>query len=304
MIYVPTGQDDVFAVSVDTGEILWEYKAHLDQTISRRLLRLGEPRRRARRRQGLHRPARRHARRARPEDRPGRLEDAGRALAGRLLDHRARRSTSTAWSITGVSGGEFGIARQRHRLRRDDGQAEAGASTRSPARARPATTRGRRTTTRGSTAARRSGRRRRSIPKLGPALLLDRQRGPDNDGSARAGENLFTASIVALDVKTGKLKWYYQMVHHDIWDYDAPSPTILFDAEVDGKDVHGIGEAEKTGWLYLLDRETGKPLLPDPGDSRCRRTPTRRRAPTQPIPSLPAVRPARRLRRAVRRSRR
>ena len=88
MIYVPTGQDDVFAVNVDTGEILWEYKAHLDQTISRRLLRLGEPRRRARRRQGLHRAARRQARRARPEDRPGRLEDAGRALAGRLLDHR------------------------------------------------------------------------------------------------------------------------------------------------------------------------------------------------------------------------
>ena len=72
-------------------------------------------------------------------------------------------------------------------------------------------------------------------PELGTLYFSTGNAGPDNNGSSRAGDNLFTASIVALDVKTGKLKWRYQMVHHDIWDYDAPSPTILFDAEMDGK---------------------------------------------------------------------
>ena len=113
-------------------------------------------------------------------------------------------------------------------------------------------------------------------PELGMLYFTTGNAGPDNDGSQRAGKNLFTASMVALDVQTGKLKWWYQMVHHDIWDYDAPSPTILFDANVDGKEVKGIGEAEKTGWVYLLNRETGKPLFPTP-EKKCRRRSTRRR---------------------------
>ena len=89
------------------------------------------------------------------------------------------------------------------------------------------------------------------------------------------------------------------MVHHDIWDYDAPSPTVLFDAKVDGDDVHGIGEAAKTGWLYLLNRETGKPLFPITRDAG----PAEREAedvadPADPV--LRAVRPARAVAGAVR----
>ncbi len=80
-------------------------------------------------------------------------------------------------------------------------------------------------------------------------------------GCSRPGDNLFTASIVALDVKTGKYKWHFQQVHHDIWDYDAPNPVMLFDAKVDGKMRKGLAQASKTGWLYILDRETGKPLI-------------------------------------------
>jgi quinohemoprotein ethanol dehydrogenase len=96
--------------------------------------------------------------------------------------------------------------------------------------------------------------------------------------------------MVALDIKTGRLRWYYQMVHHDIWDYDAPSPTVLFDAAINGKLVHGIGEAEKTGWLYLLDRTTGRPIFPIPErtvpqDSR------QQTYPTQPFPSTQAFVP-------------
>jgi alcohol dehydrogenase (cytochrome c) len=74
------------------------------------------------------------------------------------------------------------------------------------------------------------------------------------------------------------------MVHHDIWDYDAPSPTVLFDATIGGKTVHGIGEAEKTGWLYLLNRETGKPLFPTP-EQPVPQNAHQKTSPTQPIPS-------------------
>jgi quinohemoprotein ethanol dehydrogenase len=75
------------------------------------------------------------------------------------------------------------------------------------------------------------------------------------------GDNLFTSSFVALDINTGQLKWFYQMVHHDIWDYDCPSPPLMFDTTLNGQPRHGIAEACKTGWVYELDRTNGKPLV-------------------------------------------
>ena len=101
---------------------------------------------------------------------------------------------------------------------------------------------------------------------------------PDLNGSKREGDNLFTASIVAVDAETGKYRWHYQQVHHDIWDDDGPSPVVLFD--VDGK--KGLAQASKTGWLYLLDWETGEPLRQS-SRRRCRSS--RRRRP--PIRSRP-----------------
>ena len=123
VIYVPTGQDDVFAVSADTGEILWEYKAHLDQTISvvccgweSRGVALGEGKVYIGQLDGI-------ARRPRSEDRPGRLEDAGRALAGRLLGHRSAALHQRHGRHRRLRR-RVRHARQRHRLRRDDGEAE------------------------------------------------------------------------------------------------------------------------------------------------------------------------------------
>lgn len=75
------------------------------------------------------------------------------------------------------------------------------------------------------------------------------------------GQNLFATSIVALDARTGEYKWHFQQVHHDIWDYDCPSPPALFDTTINGQVRQGIGEACKTGWLYLLDRTNGTPLV-------------------------------------------
>jgi alcohol dehydrogenase (cytochrome c) len=119
-------------------------------------------------------------------------------------------------------------------------------------------------------------------PELGLLYFSTGNASPDLNGSKREGDNLFTASIVAVDAKTGKYRWHYQQVHHDIWDYDGPSPVVLFD--VDGK--KGLAQASKTGWLYLLDRETGKPLLPIP-EQPVPQNAAQKTSATQPIPSYP-----------------
>ena len=98
-------------------------------------------------------------------------------------------------------------------------------------------------------------------PDLGLLYVAVGNPSPDLDGTVRAGDNLYTESIVALDVKTGQHKWHYQEVHHDIWDYDAISPNVLFDVQVNGKTVKGLGQAGKTGWVYLLDRTNGQPIV-------------------------------------------
>jgi len=77
---------------------------------------------------------------------------------------------------------------------------------------------------------------------------------PDLDGSVRPGDNLFTDAMVAIDARTGKTKWYYQTVPHDVWDLDATSPSVL--TMLNGKKV--VLHAGKTGWLYIVDAATGK----------------------------------------------
>ena len=83
---------------------------------------------------------------------------------------------------------------------------------------------------------------------------------PDLDGSVRLGDNLYTDSIVALDVRSGKLRWYYQEVKHDLWDYDATSNVVLFDVHVNGRTIPAAGQASKVGWFFIVDRRTGKLL--------------------------------------------
>jgi alcohol dehydrogenase (cytochrome c) len=97
------------------------------------------------------------------------------------------------------------------------------------------------------------------------------------------GMNLFSSSMVAVSLNKGEYRWHFQQVHHDIWDYDCPSPTLLFDVEMDGVMRKGIAEACKTGWLYLIDRTNGTPLV---GITE-KKVPQNKWAntwPTQPIP--------------------
>jgi alcohol dehydrogenase (cytochrome c) len=98
-------------------------------------------------------------------------------------------------------------------------------------------------------------------PDLGLLYFSTGNPGPDFNGAVRAGDNLFSASIVAVEAKTGRYRWHFQQVHHDIWDYDAPSPVVLFDLEIGGQTRKGLAQPSKTGWVYILDRVTGRPLI-------------------------------------------
>jgi len=97
-------------------------------------------------------------------------------------------------------------------------------------------------------------------PELGLIYLGIGNPSPQMDDVTRPGDNLYTVSLVALVAETGKLRWYYQQVPHDMWGLDVASPPVLFDAEVDGQRVPAVAEAGKTGWLYVLDRRDGKLL--------------------------------------------
>ncbi|MDR2874489.1 MAG: PQQ-binding-like beta-propeller repeat protein, partial [Methylobacillus sp.] len=98
-------------------------------------------------------------------------------------------------------------------------------------------------------------------PKLGLLYFGTGNPSPQMDDVSRPGDNLYTVSLVALDVATGKLRWHYQLVPHDIWGYDVASPPVLFNFKRDGKTIPAVGHASKMGWFYVLDRATGKLLL-------------------------------------------
>jgi quinohemoprotein ethanol dehydrogenase len=106
------------------------------------------------------------------------------------------------------------------------------------------------------------------------------------NGNARGhGKDLFTESVVALHLDTGKMAWYYQEVHHDIWDYDtAANPLVLFNLNIKGQDRQAVASMGKTGWVYLLDRITGKPILGIP-EKKVPQMASQHTYPTQPIPN-------------------
>ena len=111
---------------------------------------------------------------------------------------------------------------------------------------------------------------------------------PDHYGGLRPGDNRYANSLVALRASTGEVVWHFQMVHHDLWDYDLPSPPALVVLERDGEQVPAVVQSTKMGYLFVLHRETGEPLFP------IVEVPVPRSdvagevaSPTQPIPVLP-----------------
>ena len=129
-------------------------------------------------------------------------------------------------------------------------------------------------------------------------FTMDEQRGhlyvplaspiPYAYGGDRGGANLFANSLVAVDIRTGEYVWHFQTIHHDLWDHDPPAPPVLFDVPRDGGTIPALGVTTKSGYLYILDRETGEPIFgveerPVPQSD----VPGEQTFPTQPIPVNP-----------------
>ena len=109
---------------------------------------------------------------------------------------------------------------------------------------------------------------------------------PNYDGSSRKGINLFTNSIVALDIETGRLRWHRQVIHHDIWDWDLMTGPTLFDVNLNGKPIKGLASLAKVCYVYALNRETGEPIFPivETAVPTTTDMPGEQVWPTQPIP--------------------
>ena len=111
---------------------------------------------------------------------------------------------------------------------------------------------------------------------------------PDFYGGERRGDNLYSSSVVALHASTGKLAWYFQVVHHDIWDYDVPAQPVLVNVQRGRREIPAVIVATKMGHIFVLNRETGKPLFPVE-ERRVPQgaAPEEELSPTQPFPVLP-----------------
>jgi len=288
IMYISTGNDDVFALDAKTGQILWEHWSQIGQTISticcgwlNRGLAMGE---------GMLFIAQLDANMVALDIKTGKevwrtpVEDwhngYGMTAAPLYCDGIV---------YTGITGGEFGIRGRLTALDAKTGKILWRAYT-LPAPGEP----GGDSWPGGTTHYSRGGASIWNTPALDPELGLVYfavgNCGPDYDGSMREGDNLFCASVLAVNAKTGAYAWHFQQVHHDIWDYDAASPVLLFDTVVNGQARKAAAQAGRTGWVYILDRTNGKPLLgieerPVPQEPR------QKTAKTQPFPIGDAIVP-------------
>jgi alcohol dehydrogenase (cytochrome c) len=279
--YVSTGANDVFALSVDTGDILWQYEAKLDPNITSVCCGWNN--------KGV----------AISEDKVfiGQLD--GKLLA---LD---RATGKIAWSIQaerwqenfsitaaplyvnnmviiGFAGGDRGTRSRLKAYDAKDGRLIWTFYT-IPGPGEP----GHDTWPKDNDAWKYGGAAIWQTPAvdldLGLLYFSTGNAAPDYNGAFRAGDNLYAASMLAIELATGKYRWHFQQVHHDIWDYDAVNPVILMDVTAGGRTRKAIAEVGKTGWAYILDRETGKPLI-GIDEKPVPQEPRQKTAATQPFP--------------------
>ena len=111
---------------------------------------------------------------------------------------------------------------------------------------------------------------------------------PGGFGGDRGGANLFGNSVVAVDIQTGEYRWHFQTIHHDLWDADPPAPPVLFDIAGDAGPIPALGVTTKSGYLYILNRETGAPVFGVEERAGAQSdVPGEATSPTQPIPVKP-----------------
>jgi alcohol dehydrogenase (cytochrome c) len=259
VVYIITGADDVFAISVDNGTLLWTYEAHLDPAIdticcgwTNRGVAIGE---------GKVFFGQLDGKLVALDQTTGAVEWS--TQAERWQEGYSITSAPLYYDgmvITGFAGAEFGVRGRVKAYDADDGSLTWTFYTvPGPGEI------GHETWPQDNDVYLYGGGTVWQTPAVDPALDLvyfsTGNPGPDFNGNIRPGDNLFTTAIVAVDGHTGEYRWHFQQVHHDIWDYDAPSPVLLFDIEIDGEMRRAAAEPSKTGWVYILDRETGEPLI-------------------------------------------
>ncbi|MES3008016.1 MAG: hypothetical protein V4751_09620 [Pseudomonadota bacterium] len=125
-------------------------------------------------------------------------------------------------------------------------------------------------------------------PELGLVYIPTNPPTVDYYGGFSPGDNLFGTSLIALDVETGERRWHFQLVHHDIWNYDVPTAPVLLDVTIDGERIPAVAQATKQSILFAFNRETGEPLWPiEERPVPESHVPGEFASPTQPFPTKP-----------------
>jgi alcohol dehydrogenase (cytochrome c) len=302
--YISTGANDVFALSLDGGEILWQYDAKLDPNITSVCCGWNN--------KGV----------AISEDKvfigqlDGKLVALDRSTGKVVWSIQAERWQEN-FSITaaplyvdnkvliGFAGGDRGTRSRLKAYDAKDGRLIWTFYT-IPGPGEP----GHATWPKDNDSWKYGGAAIWQTPavdlELGLVYFSTGNAAPDYNGAFRAGDNLYAASMLAIELATGKYRWHFQQVHHDIWDYDAVNPVVLMDVNMAGRPStlrepqgrpeqsrgatglragtrKAIVEVGKTGWAYILDRETGKPLI-GIDEKPVPQEPRQKTAATQPFP--------------------
>jgi quinohemoprotein ethanol dehydrogenase len=292
IMYIPTGNDDVFALDAKTGRKIWEYNSDIPQVND--TVCCGWDNRGVAAGQGLIFSGQLDGSFVAMDQKTGKI-----AWRTQLEDYKDGYAITGATRyfdgivFTGMSGGEYGVrgriygldaatGKEIWRFYTVPGPGDIGSDTwpmndPDPVKANIYL---------------RGGATVWQAPAIDPDLgmmYFTTGNASPWEGSLRPGDNLFTASMVALDYKTGKYRWHFQQVKHELWDYDMPNPPVLFDQTYNGVMRKGVYECGKTGWCYFLDRTNGEPLIgmeykqvppdPQPGASQ-----NQSASPVQPYP--------------------
>jgi quinohemoprotein ethanol dehydrogenase len=283
-IYISDGADDVFAMDAGTGRVIWTYEPHLPPDPLGEVVCCGWDNRGVALGDGMVFVSQLNGDQVALDQETGKVAwqtKIEKAQAGFSITSAPLYYDGKVY--VGGSGGEYGIRGRLTALDAQTGKIEwRFYTTPGPGEI------GHDTWPQTGDAWKHGGASLWNTPTVDPKLneiYFSTSNASPWVGSERKGDNLFTASIVALNAETGEYKWHYQQVHHDLWDFDSPSPTVLFDGEMNGEMREGIGEPSKTGWVYLVDRKTGTPIYPIP-EVKVPQDPSENTSTTQPEPTM------------------
>jgi quinohemoprotein ethanol dehydrogenase len=287
-IYIPDGADDVYAMNASTGKVLWTYEPHLPPDPLGEVVCCGWDNRGVAIGDGMVFVSQLNGDQVALDQETGQVKwstpvvkpGEGFSITSAPLYYNGK-------VYVGGSGGEYGVRGRLSALNAETGEIEWRFYT-TPS---PKETGGDTWPNNGSY--KTGGASIWNTPTVNPKtgmLFFSTSNASPWVGTNRKGENLFTASIVGLDAETGEYHCHYQEVHHDLWDFDAPSPTVLFNGEMNGEEVEAVGEPEKTGWVYLVNQENCKPVYPIP-EVKVPQDPAEKTFPTQPEPTMESFSP-------------